>query len=537
MTVTGFTRSHLSVLTALCLAIAIVFLAACGGPQATSETGAQPNADPEIQVHSYIPWSVAPSLEEQIYNALNNDSRVVVWASLLSVTAGTEEVPGEGGTTTYRPMHELRFTVHEYLEGSGPTELLVVARGDEIFSLEHQALTVANYGASQRNTAWDDRQAALFVGLVQTASETSTGSDVSRSSATRRAAFSMPHDREQWWDYTVDTLSRAWLPAQAGASGAARSAVDPALITDGAQSPPPTIALTELRANIAAMKAELQAGEGIPGFEECISDRILRERVYRAEPSSPPIDQKALASGAAAGTMVYSGVNNHQEPKYNNYWLSGPNHGLFQALIVDDDESSANGYEHMLALARPLPAGSYRGHYNSQHYSAIPCNFKPTDAYSVHVVTVTAPTGTLHEAFFDPVDLTAGGVGATGSSGVIEPDEFTVSSDDYEIESLVWRSNSVVLTLDDHVSLSAQTLDFIELNGSIDTSLNVSDATVNRTAATWTWSVASAAWEDGDLLMLRIRETSTGPTVVTPTPTPAPTATPTPTPTPDSQQR
>ena len=139
-----------------------------------------------------------------------------------------------------------------------------------------------------------------------------------------------------------------------------------------------------------------------------------------------------------------------------------------------------------------------------------------------HFVTVTAPSGTLHEAFFDPVDLTGGGVGATGSSGVIDPDEFTVSSDDYEIESLIWRSNSVVLTLDDHVSLSGYSLDFIELDGSIDTTLDVADATVNQTAATWTWSVTGAPWEDGDQLMLRIRDTSTGPTVVTPTPTPTP---------------
>ena len=46
------------------------------------------------------------------------------------------------------------------------------------------------------------------------------------------------------------------------------------------------------------------------------------------------------------------------------------------------------------------------------------------------------PPGTLHEAIFDPVALSGGGVGATGSSGVIDPDEFTVSSDDYEIDAL-----------------------------------------------------------------------------------------------------
>ena len=34
-----------------------------------------------------------------------------------------------------------------------------------------------------------------------------------------------------------------------------------------------------------------------------------------------------------------------------------------------------------------------------------------------------------------------------------------------------------------------QALDFIELDGSIDTSLDIADATVNQTAATWTWSV------------------------------------------------
>ena len=99
-------------------------------------------------------------------------------------------------------------------------------------------------------------------------------------------------------------------------------------------------------------------------------------------------------------------------------------------------------------------------------------------------------------------------LGATGSSGVIDPDEFTVGNDDVEIGGLEWRGGSVVLELEDYVSLSGQTLDFIKLDGSIDTSLDIADATVNQTATTWTWSLASQPWEDGDQLMLRIRETS-----------------------------
>ena len=179
-----------------------------------------------------------------------------------------------------------------------------------------------------------------------------------------------------------------------------------------------------------------------------------------------------------------------------------------------------------------MPAGSYQIHHHLQISQYIPCNFKPTDAYDVFTVSVTSPPGTLHEAFFDPVTIGTT-VGADATNGVIDPDEFTVGSDDYEIESIIWNDDDeVVLTLDDHVSLSGKTLYFIEPDGSIDTSLDVSDATVNQTAATWTWSLTSAPWEDGDTLMLRIRNTSGRPTPVPPTATPTPVP-PTATPVPD----
>ena len=53
-----------------------------------------------------------------------------------------------------------------------------------------------------------------------------------------------------------------------------------------------------------------------------------------------------------------------------------------------------------------------------------------------------------------------------------------------------------------------QTLDFIELDGSISTSLDFAGALVNESVGLWSWSVDSQPWEDGDLLMLRIRETA-----------------------------
>ena len=168
-------------------------------------------------------------------------------------------------------------------------------------------------------------------------------------------------------------------------------------------------------------------------------------------------------------------------------------------------------YPGKVSPERPLPAGDYKFYLFAMEPEVLVCDGLPDEERTrlEHFVTVTAPAGTLHESFFDPVVLSGGGVGATGSSGVIDPDEFTVSSDDYEIESLVWRSNSVVLTLDDYVSLSGQTLDFIELDGSIDTTLDFADGLVNEAVGMWSWSVDSQPWEDGDQLMLRIRETDT----------------------------
>ena len=59
-----------------------------------------------------------------------------------------------------------------------------------------------------------------------------------------------------------------------------------------------------------------------------------------------------------------------------------------------------------------------------------------------------------------------------------------------------------------HVSLSGHVLDFIELDGSVSLSLSAADATMDNTAGAYSWSVTSQPWEDGDKLMLRIREDS-----------------------------
>ena len=157
----------------------------------------------------------------------------------------------------------------------------------------------------------------------------------------------------------------------------------------------------------------------------------------------------------------------------------------------------------MLSTARPLPAAEYGFHYISQHYTRIPCNFKPDDTYSDWTVTVTAPSGTVHEAFFDPVAI-GSGVGADASNGVLDPKAFTVAQVSTALQSLKWQDGSATLTLSAPASLSGHFLDFIALDGMVALSLDGGAAAVS--GGTLTWSVAAQPWQADDKLMLRIRQ-------------------------------
>ena len=151
-----------------------------------------------------------------------------------------------------------------------------------------------------------------------------------------------------------------------------------------------------------------------------------------------------------------------------------------------------------------------------QPHRYLVCNFNPTDTnYSTSNVTVTAPAGTLHEAFFDPAAIGAA-VGADATNGVLKPTAFTVGETATQITGLKWENNQAVLTLSPHASLAHHALDFIELDGSVSLTLKADDATVDATAGTHTWSVADQPWHEGDLLVLRIREDVTPPTTPTP---------------------
>ena len=154
---------------------------------------------------------------------------------------------------------------------------------------------------------------------------------------------------------------------------------------------------------------------------------------------------------------------------------------------------------------RPLPAGEYRFFWATQGPSLAVCDGMSAARQTRDevVLTVTAPQGTLHEAFFDPVTL-ASGVGADSSNGVLNPASFSVDGTSTSITGLKWESGSVVLSLSPYSSLSGHKFDSIDLDGSVSLSLPASSATEDATAGTLTWSVSDQPWHNADLLMLRI---------------------------------
>ena len=476
-----------------------------------------PTPTPHIQRTSNPTWHVPPSIEEQIYFA-----DVIVRATLQSATAAVETRPSDPGVApTYLAVQELRFTVHEYLKGSGPSELLVVVRGGHGNPAEAAVRDFADWIVQMRVTTWDERQAVLFLEAPSrpyTAAAGGGQAGASESTTPSTWQFVLSNYDQPPWAYSVDTLSRAWLPAE---NMPDEGEAPTAFITDGAQSPPPTISLADLRARIAALAAELKAGEGVDGYDYCIYGRIIRERYRRAHPRTPPLMEVALASGSAAGTEIHKAKNDHRQPQYYRYWLSGPDAASFQPLIVDDDGQASTGYTRSLTAARPLPAGEYDVFHNSQHYARFPCNFVPDDAYLAFTVTVTAPAGTVHEAFFDPAALGSGVVGRDAAQGVLAPAAVGAvggaagasgsSGTSATLRRLTWDAGQLRLDVAG-TTLAGQQLELIRLDGTVGLTLRGDAATRSATAGghELRWPVCTQPWQPGERLMLRIRAAPAG---------------------------
>ena len=464
---------------------AALLLAACGGPEAVApapspapiaaptptppSTSTSADTSSEVSVVESIPapefyYAGSPSLEERIYK-----SDAVVRATLIS----TGNSP-------------LRFKVLEYLKGSGASEITV------------------NANPALRNTSYDKREAILFL------SQPSSGASGKSGSSNGTFTFTTAHYNAP--GYTIDTLDPAWLPAETPVtSGASDNVGSASFITDsGAASKmsKETVSLADLKTKIAWMGG----GKNVSGYDFCISRVINYWKFYRdyqayyGKARAISNADASVLSGAGAGTVVKD-YGPYHEPGYGRIWLTGADSALFTASIVDSNTTASDGHTERIATARPLPAGAYKFRDHGILYHYLPCNFTPTAGTGQldWTVTVTAPVGTVHEAFFDPVSV-GGAVKADAEHGVLKPTAFTgASGPPAALRSISYEAGAVTMAVSPVGAVAGLVVEFIGMDGTVSLSLAVADATVDGGGGTLRWPASPAPWASGDTLMVRVR--------------------------------
>ena len=315
--------------------------------------------------------------------------------------------------------------------------------------------------------------------------------------------------------YTLGTRNPVWLPFESsGTTAGGRSPGTSNVVVETGAGSTETIAETILqdRVNwIEGPTSSLRSTE----YNFCIVSALGFYRAerdheaYFGQPREIPVFEANLSSGMTKGTVILAkyGVRERVSwAEYMDYSILGPDGHLFVLPTLTTMTSRRTG---TTSTTRSLGL-SLRG---ATHIitKRTPTGINPAisnrpTAIWFSNVTVEAPEGTVHEAFFDPATTTAGvGYLATTSTttGVLEPAGFSVRGRAIAITGLTWQNGRVVLTLDRFGSW-LDGFSFIEPNGTVGLRLAEVDATKDWTARTLTWEVSEQPWESGDELMLRM---------------------------------
>ena len=452
------------------------------------------------------------SLEEAIL-----ESDTIARVSLLSSTSSV-------ATVEHSPPHvallEFRLQVHEYLKGSGPNEIGAFVGAN--YYTAAGAEWARTLVAAAHDTRWDDRQAIVFLNYPEPGiqvPELGTGqywlADVGGALSGYLDMYTVASPwRKLWLPEARQTAGRSL--SEPGRPAPVLFMLDvPSGTPQGARSSAAasgsTISLSDLKSRIATLEAEASAG-GTPEYRECIE---YYYNFRRKVASNIAINGRApwhfnysIESGLPAGTVVYEGslpsvsLTGKPGPK----WFEGPDKDLMEFNLITVATSTEGWAEYRVqqVTTRPLPAGTYTSHANGLSSRSEGCgkDWSFSANRSVTTLTVT-PTSdrTLHEAFFDPVDIGTA-VGADSSNGVLKPNAFSLDGATTTISSLKWENGAVSMTLNPTASLADYAIDFIDTTGT--TTLSLTSDNASTTALTWT--VPDKPWADGDLLMLRIHK-------------------------------
>ena len=504
-----------------------VMLLSCGllrdGEQASEDSEAGASSQEPVMgssvapaVGSTISYDGPTSLEERIFA-----SPVIARVRLDSVTSTVESATTVYGTK-YMAILEFSFSVLEYLKDSGANDIVAIWAAAPLFDTRQEAEAALPTIAAARDTQWDDREAIVF--LQDSISFLTSTQQADRYYLWWGGSWTIPDD-----GYSIASIhDKLWLPAEVAVGAPSQPSGDQQrflMDVPPASGAAPTITLGEIKTRIAGVAAKLDAGDGSEEYRECVQRTYYYERQdsHDINTGGDGLVRKTpdheLDSGLAASSVVYeeSPVFGIFPDKKGRTWLDGGDADLFSVEFgnavpwdsLGDGVNDSIYLARFVASARPLPAGVYRFHFND-----VWAVFALCDGWTIRyewTVTVTAPEGTLHEAFFDPVTVGTG-VAADSANGVLKPAGFTdANGASATIQRIAWEagtgeSGTVKLKLSPHDGIAGHTLHFVALYGSVPLSLKVADATVDAPNDTLSWTVASQPWDDGDKLMLRIRE-------------------------------
>ena len=512
----------------------------------------------------YAPDQGFVSLDERILR-----STVIARATMRSVEAYAREFDTP---TTYHSIIRFTFDVHEYLKGSGGDAITADIKiacteytwGRCQSSSEQEAIGYADDWIGLSRVAghwWDDRASILFLEEDEISRSEISG----QSTSTMYKFIPWNEDHNPIYNYATTSLhpysdtdgfsvhsgrNRVWLPATAASSGASGAGESRFMLGNeprdfwtnmgavGSSWFAADISLADLKSRIKAVADMVKQGEGVEGYEECLRLKFWLFRMPYAYTREFQI-RSGLWAGSVVDSPLISSTSSSNE--YDIYFFEGDDMRFFEFDLEDDDGDPVNGYYPTLKIARPLIRGVYSVMYYRLWGKIRPCIGDSVDGRrdipaknETWIIRATAPDGTLHEAFFDPVAIGAG-VGADSDNGSLTPAAFPAtggvivnqskppdlvaqtpsafpgaSGVDAEIRRVAWESDAFTIEIANppvHL-LANHHIDFIAQDGNIPLRLDFDDAAVADAGVvrTFSWVRCGQPWQAGDMLMLRISE-------------------------------
>ena len=286
---------------------------------------------------------------------------------------------------------------------------------------------------ASRDSQWDDREAIVF--LQHSISYLSSTQEAGRFHLSWAGSIGPPDN----WYSIASRFSNLWLPTEAAGSTRSQPGDDQLRFLLYAASSvwaASRITLGEMKDRISSVTAKLNSGDGSPEYAECVRRTYQYEgmdrysRATRGHSLFVETPDHELDSGLPASTIVYEDSDLGGLPdKRDELWLDGGDAELFGVEFGDavpfdfsgDGVNDSIQYDRRVVSARPIPEGVYKFHINDRNDEFVPC-----EGYTIRyewTVRVTAPEGTLHEAFFDPV-TDDDAIAADSTIGRLEPASF-----------------------------------------------------------------------------------------------------------------